>query len=144
MSGFEPPLAEEAARRLAARLNYRFEINGEPLVVVVTQDAGSGKVLMTAFANEEAVYRTLVTGYAHYWSTSRGEIWKKGEDSGHVQRVREVRVDCDEDALLYRVEQKGGACHRGYETCFYRRVTRDGRLSVVEERVFDPDKVYGR
>ncbi len=144
MSGSEPPLDEEAARRLASRLNYRFEINGEPLVVVVTQDVESGKVLMTAFANEEAVYRTLVTGYAHYWSTSRGEIWKKGEDSGHVQRVREVRVDCDEDALLYRVEQEGGACHRGYETCFYRRVTRDGRLSVVEERVFDPDKVYGR
>ncbi len=144
MSGVELPLDEEAAKRLASRLNYRFEINGEPLVVVVTQDVDSGKVLMTAFANEEAVFRTLVTGLAHYWSTSRGEIWKKGEESGHVQKVREVRVDCDEDALLYLVEQEGGACHRGYETCFYRRVTRDGRLSTVEERVFDPDEVYGR
>ena len=136
------PLDPETARRVASSLNYRFEIGGDPKVIAIAQDAENGDVLMTAFANEEAVYRTLTTGYAHYWSTSRREVWKKGEESGHVQRVVEVRVDCDEDAVLYLVEQEGGACHTGYRSCFYRRVTRDGSFEVVMDRVFNPDEVY--
>ncbi|WP_456455291.1 phosphoribosyl-AMP cyclohydrolase [Methanopyrus sp.] len=136
------PLDPETARKVTSSLNYRIEIGGEPLVIAIAQDAENGDVLMTAFANEEAVYRTLTTGYAHYWSTSRREVWKKGEESGHVQRVVEVRVDCDKDAVLYVVEQEGGACHTGYRSCFYRRVTRDGSFEVVMDRVFNPDEVY--
>jgi phosphoribosyl-AMP cyclohydrolase len=108
------------------------------LVPTVAQDAGSGDVLMLAYVNREALERTRETGLAHYYSRSRGELWQKGATSGHVQRVREVRVDCDGDALLYRVDQEGGACHTGFESCFYRTV--DGE--IVGDRVFDPDDVY--
>ncbi len=137
------PIDEKAAEKVVRSLNFRHEIDGEPLVVAIAQDADDGTVLMTAYANEEAVFKTLTTGKAHYWSTSRGEVWCKGETSGHVQKVKEVRVDCDADAVLYIVEQEGGACHKGYRTCFYRRVGPDGDLEIVEERTFDPESVYG-
>jgi phosphoribosyl-AMP cyclohydrolase len=110
----------------------------EGLLPVVAQDADSGDVLMLAYGTREALDRTRETGYAHYYSRSREELWKKGETSGHTQRVAAIRVDCDGDALLYRVEQAGGACHTGFESCFHRTV--DG--TVVGERVFDPDDVY--
>lgn len=108
------------------------------LLTVVAQEAGTGEVLMVAHASPEAVERTRETGVAHYHSRSRDELWQKGESSGHVQHVEEVRVDCDGDALLYLVAQEGGACHTGYESCFYR--TLDG--DIVGERAFDPDTVY--
>ncbi|PSQ09722.1 phosphoribosyl-AMP cyclohydrolase [Halobacteriales archaeon QS_5_70_15] len=108
------------------------------LLPAVTQDATSGDVLMLAYASREALERTRETGLAHYYSRSRGELWQKGATSGHVQRVREIRVDCDGDALLYRVDQEGGACHTGFESCFHRTV--DGE--TVGDRVFDPDDVY--
>ena len=95
---------------------------GDGLVPIVTQDAKSGKVLMVAYTNEEAVKLTLETHYAHYWSRSRNKLWKKGEDSGHVQKVQEVLVDCDGDTLLYKVDQNGPACHTGNETCFFRKL----------------------
>jgi phosphoribosyl-AMP cyclohydrolase len=95
---------------------------GDGLVPVVAQDAKSGKVLMVAYANEAAIKRTLETHYAHYWSRSRNKLWKKGEESGHVQSVLEVLVDCDGDTLLYVVDQKGPACHTGNETCFFRKL----------------------
>jgi phosphoribosyl-AMP cyclohydrolase len=104
----------------------------------VAQDADSGTVLMLAYVTPEALRRTRETGLAHYYSRSREELWQKGESSGHTQRVAEVRVDCDGDALLYLVEQTGGACHTGHESCFYRTV--DGER--VGERVFDPEDVY--
>jgi phosphoribosyl-AMP cyclohydrolase len=110
----------------------------QSLLPVVAQDADSGDVLMLAYASEEAVEQTRETGFAHYYSRSREELWKKGGTSGHVQRVEEIRVDCDGDALLYRIDQEGGACHTGYESCFHR--TLDGE--VVGEQVFDPDDVY--
>ena len=109
------------------------------LLPVVAQDAESGEVLMLAYADREALERTRETGLAHYRSRSRDELWQKGATSGHVQHVSEVRVDCDGDALLYRVSQEGGACHTGYRSCFHR--TADGE--VVGERVFDPEDVYG-
>ncbi|PSP77185.1 phosphoribosyl-AMP cyclohydrolase [Halobacteriales archaeon QS_1_68_20] len=131
------------------------------LVPAVAQDADSGEVLMLAYADREAVERTVETGLAHYYSRSRDELWQKGATSGHVQRIREVRVDCDGDALLYLVDQAGGACHTGYHSCFHRAVegvdedgtdedaTESGadeglRLDVehVGEEVFDPDAVY--
>ena len=107
-------------------------------IPAVAQDADSGEVLMLAYVTEEALERTRETGYAHYYSRSRDELWKKGATSGHTQRIEAVRVDCDGDALLYLVEQSGGACHTGYESCFYRTV--DGE--AVGEQVFDPDDVY--
>ncbi|MFW5928841.1 MAG: phosphoribosyl-AMP cyclohydrolase [Halobacteriota archaeon] len=109
------------------------------LVPAVAQDADDGEVLMLAYVDEEALERTLETGEAHYYSRSRDEVWHKGESSGHVQEVEDVRVDCDADSLLYLVRQEGGACHTGYRSCFYRTVDGD----VVGERVFDPDEVYG-
>ncbi|WP_254536544.1 phosphoribosyl-AMP cyclohydrolase [Halomarina litorea] len=122
------------------------------LLPAVAQDAESGDVLMLAYVSPEAVERTRETGLAHYYSRSRDELWQKGGTSGHVQHVREVRVDCDGDALLYLVDQEGGACHTGHGSCFHRRVedvavTDDGRgatadVETVGERVFDPDAVY--
>ncbi|MEF8937411.1 phosphoribosyl-AMP cyclohydrolase [Halobacteriaceae bacterium SHR40] len=110
----------------------------QSLLPVVAQDATSGDVLMLAYASGEAVEQTRETGLAHYYSRSRDELWKKGGSSGHLQHVEEIRVDCDGDALLYLVEQEGGACHTGFESCFYRSI--DGEQ--VGERVFDPDDVY--
>jgi phosphoribosyl-AMP cyclohydrolase len=95
---------------------------GDGLVPVVTQDAKSGKVLMVAYANKEAVELTLKTRMAHYWSRSRNKLWKKGEESGNVQKVSEVLIDCDGDTLLYVVDQSGPACHTGNETCFFREI----------------------
>jgi len=105
---------------------------------VVAQDADSGDVLMLAYATRAAVERTVETGRAHYYSRSRDELWEKGATSGNTQAVEEIRVDCDGDALLYLVEQTGGACHTGYESCFHR--TLDGE--TVGERVFDPEETY--
>jgi phosphoribosyl-AMP cyclohydrolase len=115
------------------------EFGDDGLVPAVAQDADSGEVLMLAYVNEAALARTRETGEAHYYSRSREELWHKGGSSGHTQAVEEVRVDCDGDALLYLVDQTGGACHTGYESCFHR--TLDGE--TVGERVFDPEEVYG-
>ena len=92
------------------------------LLPVIAQEHGSGRILMLAYANLEAVRKTQETGYAHYWSRSRNKLWKKGESSGHVQRIIEVLVDCDEDALLYKVSQTGPACHTGVQSCFFRKL----------------------
>ncbi|MFC7176768.1 phosphoribosyl-AMP cyclohydrolase [Halosegnis marinus] len=114
------------------------DFGDDGLVPAVAQDAETGEVLMLAYVDAEALAATRETGYAHYHSRSRDELWKKG-GSGHTQAVEEVRVDCDADALLYLVDQTGGACHTGYESCFHRTV--DGE--TVGERAFDPDEVYG-
>ena len=112
------------------------------LVPAVAQDADTGEVLMLAWMNREAYEETLRTGRACYFSRSRGKLWRKGEESGNVQEVREVRIDCDADTILLRVHQVGGAaCHEGYRSCFFRRVEGD-RLEVVGQRVFDPEEVY--
>jgi phosphoribosyl-AMP cyclohydrolase len=95
---------------------------GDGLVPVVAQEAATGRILMLAYANREALERTMDTGFAHYFSRSRGRLWRKGEDSGHVQHVKSVLVDCDGDSLVYVVEQTGPACHTGEESCFYRGV----------------------
>jgi phosphoribosyl-AMP cyclohydrolase len=112
------------------------------LVPAVAQDADTGEVLMLAWMNREAYEETLRTGRACYFSRSRGRLWRKGEESGHVQEVRGVYLDCDADTVLLKVRQVGGAaCHEGYKSCFFRRVEGDG-LRVVGERVFDPATVY--
>ena len=116
-------------------LNLKFVDN---LIPVIVQDATSRDVLMMAYANDEAVRLTKETGFAHYYSRSRKKLWKKGEESGHFQKVLRILTDCDEDCLIYEVEQTGAACHTGYRTCFYR--TLDG--TVIGTKVFDPEKVY--
>jgi phosphoribosyl-AMP cyclohydrolase len=118
-------------------MSVTIEFDDDGLVPVVAQSV-DGDVLMLAYATREAIDRTAETGRAHYYSRSREELWEKGATSGHVQHVDEIRVDCDGDAVLYRVEQAGGACHTGYESCFYR--TLDGE--VVGEQVFEPGDVY--
>ncbi len=114
------------------------------LVTAVVQDAASGQVLMVAHMNREAWNETLASGRAVYFSRARGRLWRKGEESGNSQLVREIYVDCDADSVLLKVEQIGGAaCHEGYKSCFFRQVTPDG-LKIVSERVFDPNQVYGK
>ena len=96
-----------------------------------------------AYINREAWEKTLETGEAHYWSRSRQEIWHKGGTSGHVQKIKEILVDCDDDTVLFKVEQVGGAaCHTGYETCFHKKVVSREALAIVGKKVFDPEKVY--
>ena len=112
------------------------------LVTVVAQDAATQRVLMVAWANRDALAETVATGRAVYWSRSRGRLWRKGEESGHVQRVRELRLDCDGDAVLLRVEQEGGiACHTGRESCFYQR-WQDGGWVTVDPVLRDPESIY--
>ena len=112
------------------------------IVPVVTQDEGTGEVLMMAYMNHEAFAETLRTGHACYFSRSRNRLWRKGEESGNVQEVRAVYVDCDADTLLLKVRQMGGAaCHEGYPSCFFRRVN-DDELRIVGRRLFDPREVY--
>lgn len=117
---------------------------GEGLLPAIAQDAETGEVLMVAYMNPESYAETLATGRAVYYSRSRKKLWRKGEESGHVQEVRAVYIDCDADTILLRVHQIGGAaCHAGYKSCFYRQVTPEG-LKIVGQRVFDPDAVYGK
>ncbi|PIP38595.1 MAG: phosphoribosyl-AMP cyclohydrolase [Desulfobacterales bacterium CG23_combo_of_CG06-09_8_20_14_all_51_8] len=121
------------------KINFS-KING--LVPAIVQDYKTGEVLMLAFMNAAAWAATLKTGKATYYSRSRNQLWVKGETSGHVQLVREIRVDCDDDTILLKVEQVGGAaCHTGHRTCFYRKVA-DNALMVTETPIFDPKVVY--
>lgn len=114
------------------------------LIPAIAQDAASGKVLMLAFINRESWEKTLATGEVHYWSRSRRELWHKGGTSGNVQKVKAIYVDCDDDTVLFMVEQVGGAaCHTGMKSCFYRRVEGDA-LVTEGQPVFDPKEVYGK
>ena len=115
---------------------------GGGLLPAIAQDWKTGDVLMLAYINEEAWNETLKTGNGTYWTRSRQKLWRKGEESGNVQKVKEIYVDCDEDTVIFKVEQIGGAaCHEGYHSCFFRKYE-NGELVVVGERVFDPAKVY--
>ena len=118
----------------------RFNENG--LIPVIAQDASSGKVLMMAWMNSESLALTAEKGEAVYWSRSRNKLWHKGEESGHVQKIVEIRFDCDEDVLLIKVEQQGGiACHTGRESCFYRQL-QDDKWVEVEQVLKDPKDIY--
>ena len=116
---------------------------GQGLVPAIVQDWKTGEVLMVAYMNAESWAKTQETGRACFWSRSRKKLWLKGETSGHVQIVKEIYLDCDNDALLLKVEQVGGAaCHTGYRTCFHRQIV-NGRTKAIGERIFDPKEVYG-
>ena len=115
------------------------------MITAVIQDHKTNEILMLAFMNEEAWEKTLSTGKAHFYSRSRNKLWMKGEESGNVQIVKEIYVDCDEDAVVLKIEQVGGAaCHTGYNTCFYRKVEDDNLTIIKKEKVFDPEKVYNK
>jgi len=128
-------------------MNYdltSLKYNEAGLIPAIVQDAASGTVLMMAYMNREALEKTLATGETWFWSRSRKAFWHKGETSGNVQRVTEVLFDCDRDTLLVKVEQDGAACHEGYYSCFHYRPEPDGGITVVGEKQFDPDQVYGK
>ena len=116
--------------------------NEHDLVAAITQDAASGKVLTVAWMNREALQKTVETKQATYWSRSRKKLWRKGEESGHVQKVQEIRIDCDNDAVLLQVEQVGGiACHTGHERCFFRKLE-NGKWVETEPVLKDPSAIY--
>ncbi len=127
----------------SAMVGPNFE-RGGGLLPAIAQDADTGDVLMLAWMNAESYAETLATGRAVYFSRSRNKLWRKGEESGNVQQVEAVFIDCDADTILLKVRQIGGAaCHEGYKSCFFRRITPQG-VEVVGQRVFDPEKVYGK
>lgn len=111
------------------------------LVPVIAQDSKTNEILMVAYANKEALNLTLSTGYAHYYSRSRKKIWKKGTSSGHTQKISEIRIDCDQDSLVYKIKQKGGACHTGYYSCFFRVLDKNG-MHIDGKKIFNPQMVY--
>ena len=120
--------------------NIKIQYDSQGLIPVIAQDQETKDILMLAYANQEAVELTQKTGYAHYFSRSRNKICKKGEESGNLQQVFEIRVDCDEDTLIYIVSQQCAACHTGHWTCFYRTIS--GK--IIADRLFEPDKVYNK
>jgi phosphoribosyl-AMP cyclohydrolase len=127
-------------------LNWLDEVRWteDGLVPAIAQEMGTGQVLMVAWMNREALELTAAEGHAVYWSRSRGKLWRKGEESGHRQKVHEIRLDCDEDVILLNVEQAGGiACHTGRHHCFF-RVLKDGRWETVEPVLKAPEAIYGR
>ena len=127
---------------IAIRMHLDFS-KSDGLIPAVVQDSRSGRVLMVGYMNDEAFRRTVETGFATFYSRSRGKLWLKGETSGHRLAVKEIRTDCDDDCLLIRVEPQGpGVCHNGYESCFYRRLE-DGQWVEAEARAYDPAVVYG-
>jgi phosphoribosyl-AMP cyclohydrolase len=122
----------------------RINWSADGLIPVVTQEVASGRVLTLAWANREALQRTAETLEAHYWSRSRKKLWRKGEESGHVQKVRSIRTDCDQDVVLFEVEQVGGiACHTGRHSCFFMEL-RDGKWVETDPVLKDPQAIYGK
>jgi phosphoribosyl-AMP cyclohydrolase len=130
-------------RELPAALEEAVAFDAQGLVCAVAQQHDSGEVLMVAWMNRDALAETLASGQVCYWSRSRGKLWRKGETSGQTQRLVELRVDCDGDTLLLRVDQKGVACHTGRRACFYRKLAEDGSLQEVLPVVRDPHDLYG-
>ena len=125
-------------------ISLNFKKSADGLLPAIAQDYKTLEILMVAYINSAAWEKTLTTGKAHYWSRSRNALWLKGETSGHVQLIHDILVDCDEDTVIFQVEQLGeAACHTGHRSCFHRRVAGDA-LQTVGEKLFDPEKVYGK
>jgi len=119
----------------------KFDENG--LIPTIAQDAKTGQILMTAYMNQAALETTIKTGYATYFSRSRGKLWKKGEQSGHFQKVEQILIDCDQDCLLLKVNVDAGQCHVGYQSCFYRALDKSGKkLDFITKKAYDPKKTY--
>jgi len=124
------------------RFTPKFNDNG--LIPAIAQDAQSGQVLMVAYMNCQSLDLTIETGYAVYFSRTRQKLWKKGEESGHIQKVEQILVDCDQDCLLLKVTVKGGQCHAGYQSCFYRALKKGSskKLEFIAKKAYDPEKIY--
>ena len=123
-------------------IDLDFSKNNDGLLPAIVQEYESGDILMLAYINRESWERTLKTGKAHFWSRSRKKIWLKGETSGHVQIIHDILIDCDNDTVVFKVEQVGGAaCHTGYRSCFFRRIN-GLELQIIGEKIFNPDTVY--
>ncbi|WP_458405627.1 phosphoribosyl-AMP cyclohydrolase [Methanobrevibacter sp.] len=133
-------------------INFRHEINGIQVITAIAQDAKTNEILMLANMNREALVKTIETGKAHYWSTSRNQLWLKGESSGHFQEVHEIIVDCDMDAIILKISQTGAACHEGYRSCFFRKLKTENKINIddlsdedveiILERIVNPEDVY--
>jgi len=125
-------------------LKFTPKFNDDGLIPIIAQDAKTGQILMAAYMNRAALNLTIKTGYATYFSRSRKKLWKKGEESGHVQKVEQILIDCDQDCLLLKVTVDAGQCHVGYQSCFYRAVKKDssGELELVAEKTYNPEEVY--
>ena len=133
-------------------INFRHEINGVKVITAVAQDVETNEILMLANMNKEALIKTIETGKAHYWSTSRNQLWLKGESSGHFQEVHEILVDCDMDAIVLKISQTGAACHEGYKSCFFRKLNTENRIDIddmkeedteiILKRLVNPEDVY--
>jgi phosphoribosyl-AMP cyclohydrolase len=136
----EQKIMGDSQRETTDKLDIKFDDKG--LVPAIVQDIESGDILMMAWMNEAALKQTIEVKKATFYSRSRDKMWIKGESSGHVQEVVEVRVDCDQDLVLLKCKSHGPCCHVGYNSCFYRAVAEDGTLKLVAEKVFDPTKVY--
>ena len=133
-------------------INFRHEINGVKVITAVAQDVETNEILMLANMNKEALIKTIETGKAHYWSTSRNQLWLKGESSGHFQKVHEILVDCDMDAVVLKISQTGAACHEGYKSCFFRKLNTENKIDIddlkqedteiILKRLVNPEDVY--
>jgi phosphoribosyl-AMP cyclohydrolase len=137
-------MAASAEQELGSTLNLKLDANG--LITAVTVDADTNQILMVAFMNPAALEKTLTTGKCTYWSRSRSKFWVKGEESGNTQQVVSVHIDCDQDAVVVKVRQKGAACHNGFESCFYRQVVAGANggleLKTIAQPLMDPKQMY--
>jgi len=149
-TGNMPGMTIKGAEQVAGKENYeenlefvpKFDDNG--LIPAIAQDAGTGQVLMVAFMNRQALDATIQSGFATYFSRSRRKLWKKGEESGHRQKVQQILVDCDQDCLILKVTVDAGQCHVGYQSCFYRALKKKSNkeLEFIAEKVYDPEEAY--
>ena len=133
-----------ADEKIEETTGFTPKFNSDGLITAIAQDAKTGDVLMVGYMNREALDLTIKTGCATYYSRSRGKLWKKGEQSGHFQKVRQILVDCDQDTLVLKVTVEAGQCHAGYQSCFYRTLKKDspGKLDFTAQKVFDPRQTY--
>jgi len=129
---------------LEENLEFAPQFDGNGLIPAIAQDARTGQVLMVAYMNRQALNATIQSGYATYFSRTRKKLWKKGEESGHLQKVEQILVDCDQDCLVLKVSVDAGQCHVGYQSCFYRALSKnsDKKLEFIAEKVYDPEKTY--
>lgn len=133
-----------AEKKIEEGLDFTPRFDSAGLITAIAQDAGTGQILMAAYMNKEALETTIKTGIATYYSRSRGKLWKKGEESGHIQKVQQILTDCDQDCLILKVSVDHGQCHTGHQSCFYRALKKDSdtQLEQIAEKVYDPKKVY--
>ena len=133
-----------ANRSVEESADFTPKFDGNGLIPVIAQDAKTGQILMAAYMNQEALDLTIQTGYATYFSRSRQKLWKKGQRSGHVQKVEQILVDCDQDCIILKVTVDAGQCHVGYHSCFYRALKKDNskKLKFIAEKTYDPKKTY--